>query len=105
MNQSDLKTFMENNASRPPAELDGRVRSLIHGRLNPTILKTMAVVGLVHLLVAPLSLLFCPQFGFSLTHSMGLTHWFSQFGDEACTLACGGTYVIMSVIAASLLLS
>ena len=101
MNQNDFKEFM-NSSVQPPAAVDQHLRKIIHLRLNPGLTKTMIKLALTHLLIAPISLLICPQFGFSLTSSMGLVHWFSQFGDEACTLACGGTYMAMTLIAVSL---
>ncbi len=51
-----------------------------------------------------ITLFFCPQFGRSLTSHSALMHFFMQWGDFVCMLACGSFFVSFSLILASHLL-
>lgn len=100
----DFQTFLAADAVAPPADLTARVHSAIHSRLNPASGLVFLKILLIHVAVGAITLLFCPQFGFSFTPSMGLMGVLMRFGTGACTFGCGVFFLGSSALMASLLL-
>jgi hypothetical protein len=88
----------------PPEDVSERVRSSILSELSPSAWKVFGKVALIHLFTGGIGLLFCPQFGISITGGMGLSAIYMLFGPVACSVACGATFLGFTAVVASLLL-
>lgn len=84
--------------------LSDDIASTVRQDLDPSAWSVFSKVALVHAVVGSLTLLICPQFGFSLTSSHGLMHFLMKYGDTACMLGCGALFTGLSVLAVSLAL-
>lgn len=60
-------------------------------------------LGSIHLISSLLTLFLCPQFGLKFGASdHGLMYYFMHLGDLGCYFLCGGFYMSLTFIAASL---
>ena len=101
----EFKEFMAlNSTAQPPRHLTGSIMATVHRDLNPSLWTVFLKLSLIHAIVGGVTLLFCPQFGFSLTSGMGLMGIFMRFGEQACMVGCGAVFMGGSLLAASLLL-
>lgn len=83
-----------NEEFNPPKELDKEIINMVHRDLesNPKILflKVLGIQGIIGVL----TLLFCPQFNFSLTNNYELFHYFHRtFGEAICMGICGAIFI------------
>lgn len=97
----EFEEFAKGPVGAVPAELSANVLGQILRELNPSARKVFAKVTLIHFLVGTLSLTFCPQFGVSLTSSMGLMPYLMRFGEAACMIGCGAMFTGVSLLVAS----
>ena len=58
----------------------------------------------IHFVVGAFTLLFCPQFGVSLTSGRGLMPYLMKYGESLCMLGCGALFTALSILVASLVL-
>lgn len=91
--QDDIKTSTKN---------DHIVLEMVHSDLLPShsfvFMKLTVVQGFIGLI----TMLFCPQFNFSLTNSYELFHYFHQnFGHAVCMVLCGGIFLGTGALFAS----
>lgn len=101
----DFKKFVEEPAAAPSKALSENLRSEIVSDLNPSSARVLFKLGLVLLFSTPVSLLLCPQFGFSLIReSAGLMQFFMQHGKYVCSLFCGAVFVGGAALAAGFML-
>lgn len=100
----EFKEFAAANEVQPPTRLSTQVLTQIHLNLNPPAWQVFFKLSLIHGIVGTITLLFCPQFGFSPLCGMGLMNLFMQFGKYGCMLGCGAVYVGSSALVASFLL-
>jgi|GEM_PF-532653 len=97
--------FMEGDESPIRHDVQEKILARVFEDLNPMPLMVFLKVGLVQLVVGFVVLLFCPQFGFSLTGVHGIMHFFMRFGDEVCMAACGTIFVGSSLLLSAFLLN
>jgi hypothetical protein len=103
------KTFWENEfaeflAVQPeqvPHAISENLLSQIHSGLHPSAMKVFGKVLFIQFAVGIFTLLFCPQFGVSLTASHGIMPYLMKFGDTVCMLGCGSLFTALSFLAAS----
>jgi hypothetical protein len=100
----DFTEFVSIEESSVPQSLNDNVQNVILDALNPSGFKVFVKLSLITFIVGFITLLFCPQFGISLTSSMGLMHYLMPFGDAVCMISCGGLFAGSSVFVASLVL-
>lgn len=87
-------------------EVNDTVLNFVHRDLNPShstiILKLISIQTFIGLV----TLLFCPQFNFSLTNNYDLFHFFHRhFGHIICTAICSAIFIGSGTIFASALLT
>ena len=102
----DYTNFINSKNLAPPSELDHKILNLVQVDLDPghaiVFLKLISIQGLIGVL----TMLFCPQFNFSLTNNYDLFHYFHHtFGASICMVLCGLIFVGSGAIFASYTLS
>ena len=86
--------FMNTEGNEPPKHLSNSIMSYIKNELNPSHISIFFKLLSIHIIVGLLTLLFCPQFNFSLTNNYELFHYFHHnFGTYACNFVCGVIFV------------
>jgi hypothetical protein len=88
----------------PPSDVSNRILSTVHSDLNPPAINVFGKTSLIHFVIGGATLLFCPQFGFSVTSSMGLMPYLMRYGDGVCMLGCGALFTSLSLLATSFVL-
>ena len=98
--------FLNGKAQAPSQDTKTQLFSFIKKELHPTISRVFLKLTVVHLFAGALTLVFCPQLGFSLySNGMGLMGYFMHFGDIGCALLCGSLFLGTSMGVAAFLLS
>ena len=102
----DYTNFINSRGLVPPPKLDYKILNFVHADLDPghaiVFLKLISIQGLIGVL----TMLFCPQFNFSLTNNYDLFHYFHHtFGASMCMALCGLIFVGSGAIFASYTLS
>ncbi len=92
--KKDLCAFLKTSDKPLPPKLGESIRRDIALELNPkpwfVFLKLVIIVAFA----GGTSLIFCPQFGLSLTHNkMGMMHYFMLLGPHFCMAACGAVFL------------
>lgn len=100
----EYREFLSVNPSTLPQRLSTRVHQNIEASLNPNSFSIFFKLIGIHSVVATMTLLYCPQFGVTLTSGMGLMHYLAQFGDAVCMLGCGALFTGLSFFSTSLIL-
>ena len=101
----DYKNFLNSEDVAPPEELSNSILKRIQNDLKPSasvvFFKLLAIQGLI----GTLTLLFCPQFGLSLTNNHELFHFFHRtFGELVCNAICGSIFIGSGAVFAGFLL-
>jgi len=106
LNQVDqeFREFMAQDRVTVPTALTESVLSTIRSQMNPSGASVFLKLLGIHLLVGFATLTLCPQFGISLTSSMGLMQYLMHFGESVCMLGCGILFMGLSFLVASLAL-
>lgn len=102
--ERDFSEFLGAKPCEAPESTSQNVFSQIHDELNPSAFRVFAKVSVIQVVVGFVTLLFCPQFGVSITSSHGLMPYLMEFGDSVCMLGCGAVFTSLSLFTASLLL-
>jgi hypothetical protein len=102
--EKDFLYFASCEETSIPEALGENVLKTISDELHPSAIKVFGKLTLVTFLVGAITLLFCPQFGVSLTSSMGLMYYLMPLGSTVCFVGCGGFFVGASIFIASLIL-
>ena len=76
-NNKEYQEFMISEGVDPPASLSESVHSWVSAKLSPPLWIVLSKVVAIYSGAGLLVLLICPQFGVSLTTSIGLVRWFS----------------------------
>lgn len=100
----EFKEFVSAEPVNPPKVLSDSILSRVHRDLHPSVWSVFLKLSAIHAIVGGVTLLFCPQFGFSLTSGMGLMGLFMRWGEQACMLGCGAVFMGGSLLTASLAL-
>lgn len=101
----DFSDFMEAKPDPVPSSLEQRTLQMVSRALNPSPVAVFFKAGLIQIVVGFISLLFCPQFGLSLTGIHGIMHFMMQFGERACMFGCGTLFAGSSLLFSSVLLT
>lgn len=101
---NEFSEFIAVDAGSAPRELGTQIRSLVSNDLNPSPWKVFSKASLVQVIVGFVVLLFCPQFGLSLTGVHGIMHLLMQYGEGVCMFGCGALFVGSSLFVSSLVL-
>lgn len=103
--KNDFRDFMQIRSS-PSLDLDRKILSFISTDLNPAHKKVFLKLTLIQAFVGILTMLFCPQFNFSLTRNYDLFHFFHiNFGHQICMIICGCIFLGSGTIFANFILS
>lgn len=101
----EFQEFMNSPNVEPPKVLSDRILNLVHRDLNPKGIAVFFKLGFIHLIIGTISLLFCPQFGMSLSHNLGLMSLLTRIGGNGfCMAACGAFFLGGSALVSSLFL-
>lgn len=100
----DFQDFTSLEVSHPPSSLSDKIIAKVRSDLSPSAFLVFSKMGFVHLLVGGLTLLYCPQFGLSVTSSMGLMPLLMKYGESVCMLGCGALFTGVSLLVVSLVL-
>ncbi|MCO4795310.1 MAG: hypothetical protein KC493_16445 [Bacteriovoracaceae bacterium] len=104
--QKEWEEFKSHDAKEVPENLEVKLKGSILSKLNPKKSLLFAKLALVQSFIGTLTLLFCPQFEFSLTANDKLYHFFhNQFGHYGCMVACGALFLGSGMIFAGLILN
>ena len=72
---NDYQDFLQSD-HQSPKELDAKIKNSIHEKMNPShklvFMKLISIQGFIGFV----TMLFCPQFNFSLTNNYDLFHYF-----------------------------
>lgn len=99
--ETDFMEFMESEEVAIPHAVSARVTDSIHRQLNPSFWQILLKLVLIQSGAGAISLLYCPQFGVSLTNSHGLMHYLMQHGEIVCMVGCGALFTGSSLLVAS----
>jgi hypothetical protein len=99
--EKDFAEFMNKGETQVPDALSTQVLSQIHKELNPSATNVFLKIAFIQFAVGSVSLLFCPQFGISLTSSQGIMPYLMKFGEGVCMLGCGAIFTAFSLLIAS----
>lgn len=104
--KEDFNKFLDTPSVIPPSHLSKKIQNRIHLNLNPPILMVFGKLVLAHLIVGPISLTFCSQFGMGQSHHSGngFSKYMMGLGMETCMIVCGAIFLIFSLLAATLIL-
>ncbi len=102
--EAEFREFADSEAIAVPEAVSAQLFETVHEELNPKALSVFTKVVLFQAIVGFVSLLFCPQFGISLTSSLGIMPYLMKFGESVCMLGCGALFAGLSLMAASLFL-
>jgi hypothetical protein len=101
------KEFTEFSSTEPtevPALVSAAILQQVTAELHPSAIKVFSKTASIHAVVGLLTLLFCPQFGLSLSSSMGLMPYLMKYGEGVCMLGCGAFFTGISLLVASVML-
>lgn len=96
--EREFLEFLSSSPVSPPKGISQHVVKTITDDLNPSSPSVFFKVGLIHLVVGTITLLFCPQFGFGFLNGMGIMHLFMSLGSFGCALLCGSIFIGFSTL-------
>lgn len=92
-------------SKKVPDHLNESILSMIYSDLNPSHKVVFAKLTLIQGFIGFITMLFCPQFKFSLTNNYDLFHYFHKnFGHQVCMIICGSIFLGSGAIFASYIL-
>ena len=102
----EFKDFTNSTNKIDSKKIDHTVFDLIQSEMNPSHQIVFTKILLIQSFVGVITLLFCPQFDFSLTGNYDLFHFFHRtFGHHICMMVCGALFVGSGAIFASYILT
>lgn len=102
--QENTRKGVQDNKVSP--ELDKSILNFVNKDLNPDHKVVLFKLTLIQGFIGLLTMLFCPQFNFSLTNNYDLFHYFHMnFGHAICMITCGCIFLGSGAIFASYILS
>ena len=99
--ENEFAEFLSIEPEQVPHSVSENILSQIQSELHPSAMKVFGKVLFIQFAVGLITLLFCPQFGISLTSSHGIMPYLMKFGDTVCMLGCGGLFTALSFLVAS----
>lgn len=101
----DYNDFLQ-ETKKTTANLDKSILDMVHLDLNPSHKVVFFKLTLIQGFIGFLTMLFCPQFNFSLTNNFDLFHYFHQtFGHSVCMVICGCIFLGSGAVFASYILT
>lgn len=103
--KNDFQDFVSKDSlieSNIPKDIEKNVLTIIESQMNPSQSIILLKLFAIHLLMGTLTLLFCPQFSFSLTGNDQFYLFLHQLlGHEGCMIACGVIFMTPGALVAS----
>lgn len=90
----EFVAFME-GYEEPPKDIEQGLSVRIHSAINPSLRFTIGKLFLFHVAGSFITLLFCPQFGISLTGSLGLMGYLMSVSPGLCFFGCGLLWMVV----------
>lgn len=100
----EFQEFLAVREAEPPVSISENVLVRIQREMSPASWLVFSKLALIHWVVGTVTILFCPQFGISLTGGMGIMSFFMKFGEEICMIACGVVFMSGSALCGALFL-
>jgi len=92
--KNDYNDFISSKQSLPSKEIDFDILKRVKNDLCPSAKIVFSKLLGIQLGIGTLTLLFCPQFGLSLTNHYELFHYFHRtFGSLICNAVCGLIFI------------
>lgn len=90
----DFQNEKQKKETKIPKTLDDTILNYVYDELNPSHHKVFSKLVLIQGFVGLMTMLFCPQFNFSLTNNHSLFHYFHMnFGHSICMIICGSIFL------------
>ena len=103
--QEEFAEFCQADEAAPPPSLSEQIKTRVSRSLSFLPWIVFAKLSLVTLAGGSATLLVCPQFALAHPgHSTIISHFFHSLGPVGCNLACGATFMGISLLLASLVL-
>lgn len=100
--EKELTEFLDAPEMSPPAAVSQRIKEKVESSLHPSAYAVFfKLVGIV-LVAGSASLIICPQLGFG--SDIGIMRFFMSLGPLGCKAACGGFFMLSSVLVACTIL-
>jgi hypothetical protein len=100
--ERDFQEFLASPSTEPPSTATQRVLSVVRQELNPASWKVFIKLLIATSIGGAFSLAICPQFGFG--GPSWFMHFFMQYGDRFCSIACGAIFLTIGTLMASFFL-
>lgn len=100
--EKDFVEFLNAPEISPPPDVSLSIKNTIALQLNPSSFIVFTKLVVIVLFAGSASLLICPQLGFG--KDIGLMQFFMSFGPVGCRAACGGFFMVCSVVSACFIL-
>jgi len=101
----DYNDFL-NSRHKPSERLNKAILQMVQSELNPSHKVVFGKLTLIQGFIGLITMLFCPQFNFSLTNNYDLFHYFHMtFGHQVCMIICGSIFLGSGAVFASYLLN
>lgn len=102
----DFSDFCKEDELKAPKSFQAHLFSTIKAELQPTTKSIFVKLFSVQAFVGIISLIFCPQFSFSLTNNNQVFHFFHKFfGYYACVSICAGLFMGLGALCAAQILT
>ncbi len=99
--RDEFREFCAMEGMAAPKIVTENILEKIRTELNPPAASVFMKLTLIQFFVGLATLAVCPQFGLSLTSSMGLMQYLMKYGEAVCMLGCGALFTGASVLVAS----
>lgn len=100
----EFSEFITSDSVTAPPNLSNQILGFVSSDLNPSPWKVFTKASLIQAVTGFIVLLFCPQFGLSITGIHGIMHILMQYGEGVCMFGCGALFVGSSLFVSSLVL-
>ncbi len=102
--KNEFDEFINTPTQDVPAHLSRRILARVSRDLNPSPSQVFAKLVSIVFLVGLMNLTLCPQFGIGPVRHTNLMHFFMNFGEYGCRVACGVFFLGSALLLASFLL-
>ena len=102
--KNEFLEFLSSESISPPKEISQNIMKKVSRDLNPSSISVFFKIGIIHLIVGSITLIFCPQFGLGFLSGMGIMHFFMSLGSMGCSILCGSLFLGFSALTISLIL-
>lgn len=99
---AEFEEFLEADCASVPSTLSDQVLNSVFQKLYPSFWQVLGKLAIVQAAGGALTLLFCPQFGVSLSNNYGLMYYLMQYGENVCMAGCGALFTGVCLLIASL---